>query len=335
MHIWQTLKKPILALAPMEDVTDTVFRRIVASCATPDIYFTEFTNVDGLVSQGREAIIHRLKFTNEERPIVAQIWGMKPENYKTIASQLVEMGFDGIDINMGCPERSVVSHGACSALVNNQTLAKEIIVATKEGVAGKLPVSVKTRIGYKNISNDWIPFLLEQQLDALTIHGRTAAEMSVPPVHWDEIEKAVKLRNDLSIDTVILANGDVKNAKEALEKVKQYGVDGIMMGRAVFDDLWAFEKNEKITHSVKEHLEIMKRHVELFEKTWGQRFPESKSPDSDSGNQYIKSYQILRKFFKIYVRGFEGAGQWREKVMMTKTPQEVYPIIDELLSLDR
>jgi nifR3 family TIM-barrel protein len=315
MHIWQRLKKPILALAPMEDVTDTVFRRIVASCAAPDISYTEFTNVDGLVSQGREVVAQRLRFTKEEHPLIAQIWGMKPENYRTVASELVEMGFDGIDINMGCPEKSVVTHGACSALVENPSLAKEIIDATKEGTAGKIPVSVKTRIGFKKIvTEEWIGHILSCGIDALTVHGRTALEMSKPPVHWDEIAKVVKLRDEMNVETVILANGDVKHAYEALEKVSTYGVDGVMMGRAIFDDLWAFDRAEKRVHTVLEHLNIMRQHVELFETTWGT----------------TKNYAILRKFFKIYVRGFEGAGEWREKVMSTKSPAEVYPLIRQM-----
>lgn len=315
MNIWAKLPKPILALAPMEDVTDTVFRRIVASCARPDMFFTEFTNVDGLVSQGREAIIHRLRFTGEEHPIVAQIWGMNPKNYRTIADELVDMGFDGIDINMGCPERSVVGHGACAALIQTPALAKEIIHAVKEGAGGRIPVSVKTRIGYKDISKDWIPFLLEQDLDALTVHGRTAAEMSKFPVHWDEIARAVDVRNRMKAKTRILGNGDVKNAGEALEKIQKYGLDGIMMGRAVFEDLFAFQKGDKPVFTPVQQLEIMKRHVELFEKTWG----------------HMKNYAILRKFFKIYVRGFEGASEWRERVMATKSPDEVYPLIGEMM----
>lgn len=328
MNIWQKLKKPILALAPMEDVTDTVFRQIVASCARPDVFFTEFTNVDGLVSQGRDAIIHRLQFTQDEHPIIAQIWGMKPENYRIIAGQLVEMGFDGIDINFGCPEKSVVGHGACAALINTPALAREIISATKEGARGNVPISIKTRIGYKTISDSWIPFLLEQHLDALTIHGRTVAEMSKASVHWDEIQKAVNVRNEMKLNTIVLGNGDVKNAQDALEKVKTFGLDGIMMGRAIFDDLWAFDRGEKKDHSIAEYLELMQRHVELFEKTWGeaQRFPELKRPNS--GN--LKQFAILKKFFKIYVRGFEGAGAWREKVMMTKSAMEVYPLIKKM-----
>ncbi len=317
MNIWATLAKPILVLAPMEDVTDTVFRRIVASCARPDVFFTEFTNVDGLVSAGREAVIHRLRFTQDERPIIAQIWGMKPENYRKVAAELVEMGFDGIDINMGCPERSVTGHGACAALITTPSLAGEIIAATKEGAGGKIPVSVKTRIGYKAIEESWLPFLLEQGIDALTVHGRTAAEMSKFPVHWDQIARAAELRDAMKCNTVIIGNGDVKSADEALLKVAQYGIDGIMMGRAVFDDLHAFAKGGQHQMTVQDGFRIMKRHVALFESTWGT----------------TKNYAILRKFFKIYVRGFEGAGEWRERVMATKKPEEVYPLIDAMTQM--
>jgi tRNA-dihydrouridine synthase len=219
---------------------------------------------------------------------------------------------------MGCPEKSVVGHGACSALVENPSLAREIIMATKEGAGGRIPVSVKTRIGFKSIVTEkWISHILSCGIDALTVHGRTAAEMSKPPVHWDEIAKAVHIRDEMNLNTVILGNGDVKNAQEALEKVKTYGVDGIMMGRAIFDDLFAFERGEKVPMTLSKQLEIMKSHVQLFEKTWGER----------------KNFSILRKFFKIYVRGFEGAGEWREKVMSTRSPGEVYPMIDEMMRM--
>jgi nifR3 family TIM-barrel protein len=314
--IWQSLPKPFFALAPMEDVTDSVFRQVVKSCAAPDITFTEFTNCDGMQSEGREAIIHRFQFDEVERPIVAQLWGTKPENYLKTAQDIVAMGFDGIDINMGCPVKDVTSHGACSALIMNPSLAKEIILATKEG-AGDLPVSVKTRIGFKTvITETWISHLLSCDIAALTVHGRTAAEMSAVPAHWDEIKKAVDIRNSMGVDTVVLGNGDVQNVAEGLAKVALTGVDGIMIGRGIFEDLWAFDRSvPKPTHSVREYLNCMTRHVKLFESTWGEE----------------KHYPILRKFYKIYLRGFEGASDWRVRAMETKSPSEVYPIIDELL----
>ena len=318
MNVWQRLSKPIFALAPMEDVSDSVFRQIVNSCGRPDVSFTEFTNVEGMHSRGRDAVIHRLKFTEGERPIIAQVWGTKPEDYRQAACELVEMGFDGIDINMGCPQKDVMKNGACAALVNNPTLAKEIIIATREG-AGEAPVSVKTRIGFNSISSDsWISHLLSCGVAALTVHGRTAAEMSKVPCHWDEIAKAVAIRNDMKLETVILGNGDVSSRVDGLAKIAQYGVDGVMIGRAVFDDPWVFDRTSpKPAHTNRELLELMKKHVVLFETTW----------------DTTKNYAVLKKFYKIYIRGFDGASDWRVRAMETNSPSDMYPIIDELLSI--
>jgi len=236
------LRKPILIQAPMEDVTDTVFRQIIAKCGKPDIFFTEFTNVDGMCSKGRDNVGKRLIFTENERPIVAQVWGKNPENFLKTAKLIKDMGFDGIDINMGCPKKSVIKKGLGGELINNQSLAKEIFLATKEGVGG-LPISIKTRIGVKKIqTEEWTKFLLGLNLDCLIIHGRTVAEMSESPVHWDEIEKVVKLKNSMKLKTLIIGNGDVKSYKEATEKSKQYGLDGIMIGRGIFNNLWIFNK---------------------------------------------------------------------------------------------
>ena len=317
MHIWQTIKKPIFALAPMEDVTDIVFRQIIYSCARPDVSFTEFINVEGMHSRGREAIIHRLKFTGSERPLVAQVWGVKPEDYKKSAAEIAVMGFDGIDINMGCPIKDVMKNGACAALINNPSLAKEIIHATKEGADG-LPVSVKTRIGFKSITTEaWISHLFSCGIAAITVHGRTAVELSKVPAHWDEIGRVVAMRNAMKRETVVLGNGDVSSREDGLAKIAEYGVDGVMMGRAVFDDPWIFDTSRpKSPHTSRELLLLMRRHVELFEKTWG----------TD------KNYAVLKKFYKVYIKGFDGASDWRVRAMETNSPQEVYPIIDTLLS---
>ncbi len=318
-NFWQTLPKPIFALAPMEDVTDTVFRQMVASCARPDVFYTEFTNCDGMQSVGRKAVEHRLKFTDSEKPLVAQVWGIHPETYYKTASEIVEMGFDGVDINMGCPQRAIIGHGACAAMIKTPGLAKEIIHATKEGVGGRIPVSVKTRIGFSKISTEeWISTVLSCGIQALTVHGRTAAEMSKVPCHWDEIARAVQLRNSVSPETVILGNGDVQNYHDGLAKIAHSGVDGVMIGRGIFEDMWAFEKKSpKPTHTPIEYMRIMKRHVEMYEEVWGKR----------------KHYPILKKFFKIYVRGFDGASDWRAKCMETREPGEVYPVIEEIISL--
>lgn len=312
---WHNLPKPILALAPMEDVTDTVFRHIVASCARPTVFFTEFTSIDGLFSRGREEVIHRLYYSKDEHPIVAQIWGSSPELFYKAATLLREMKFDGVDINAGCPEKNVTSHGGGACLIQNPSRTKEIIQDVREG-AGELPVSVKTRLGYKKISDDWIRFLLEQNIDALTIHGRTVAELSKVPAHWDEIAKAIEIRNGMGKHTVIIGNGDVTDYANAVEKCKKFGTDGAMIGRSIFRNLWAFDKNGN-THmdNHRELIRIARRHILLFNETWGER----------------KNFAVLKKFFKIYVHGFPRAGEIRERLMETASGKEAEKILDTIL----
>lgn len=296
----------------MEDVTDTVFRRVVASCARPTVFFTEFTSVDGLFSRGREEVIHRFDYTETERPIVAQLWGNTPELFYKAAQLIAEMKFDGVDINAGCPQKNVTSHGGGACLIQDPTLMKKIIQATKEGArsAGRpIPISVKTRLGYKKTSDNWIQFLLEQDLDALTIHGRTVAELSKVPAHWDEIAKAVKLRNDMKKKTVIIGNGDVVDYADAVEKCKTYGTDGAMIGRGIFHNLWAFDsKGRSHMDDHAELLRLLRKHMQLFEKTG-------------------KNFAILKKFFKIYVQGFPHASEIRERLMGTENPQEAEAIL--------
>jgi nifR3 family TIM-barrel protein len=317
MHIWNSLKKPIMILAPMDDVTDSAFRRLVAETAKPDLFFTEFANVDGLNSAGNKTVMRKLYFTQEERPLIAQIWGKKPENYEKAARQIVEMGFDGIDINMGCPERSIMKKGSCAALISNPELAKEIIAAVKKGANGKLPISVKTRIGTNTIiTEEWIGFLLEQDLDALTVHGRTAKEMSAVPAHWNEIAKAVSLKTQISPKTLIIGNGDVRSMEEAGRRVQETGVDGVMIGRGIFENVWLFDPAvDHDTIPVAERMKLLLRHMELFEATWkGQ-----------------KNFQILKKFFKIYVKSFDGASEIRVQLMETKNAEEVKEILKEYI----
>jgi len=304
---WDNLKKPILIQAPMEDVTDTVFRQIITKCGKPDVFFTEFTNVEGMCSAGRDKVGRRLKFTDAEHPIVAQIWGNNPKNYFETAKLIKNMGFDGIDINMGCPEKSVVKKGSCAALINNHPLAKEIISATREG-AGGLPLSIKTRIGIKNIqTEEWANFLLGFNLDALIIHGRTAAEMSDVPAHWDEIGKVVDLKNKMKLKTLIIGNGDVKDLNDAMEKYEKYKVDGVMIGRGIFDNLWIYNKKINPANiSYKEKLKLLIEHITLFDKTWGR----------------TKNFSIMKKFYKIYVSGMPDARDFRMELMKFQTAQE-------------
>ena len=193
----------------MEDVTDTVFRRIVAHCGAPDVFFTEFTSADGLCSVGYDAVAHRLRYTEAERPLVAQIWGIHPDTHMKAARLAVEMGFDGIDINMGCPVKKIVKTGACSGLIENPTLAREIYLATREG-AGDLPVSIKTRCGFRSWrTEEWTGFLLELEPVVLTVHGRIARDESKYPADWDQVARVVTLRDQMESPTIILGNGDV------------------------------------------------------------------------------------------------------------------------------
>ncbi len=320
--IWQTLPKPFFILAPLEGVADCVFRQIVASCAKPDVFVTEFTSADGFCSIGRDRVAENFAYTPAEQPIVAQVWGRNPETLYETAKAVAGMGFVGIDINMGCPDRTVMNkHGCGGAMIDTPEIAAAAIRALKAGVGdadSPIPVSVKTRIGNKKIDTErWITFLLEQGIAALTIHGRTVRELSKVPAHWDEIAKGVAIRDRMKVDTVIIGNGDVKDAHDAMEKYTTYGVDGIMIGRGIFQNLWAFDRSvPPHIGTPSEYLDVMERHVKLFAGTWGDR----------------KNYAILKKFFKIYINGFFGAVDWRVRAMATNSADEVLGIIRELRS---
>ncbi|MDP3940782.1 MAG: tRNA-dihydrouridine synthase [bacterium] len=315
---WRELPTPFFVLAPMEDVTDTVFRQIVAKHGAPDVYITEFTNTDALCSKGEENALQRLRFSEKERPIIAQIWGIHPKEYYEAAQKIVKLGFDGIDINMGCPQRDVIKNGACAALIKNHALTKEILGATRDGAEG-LPLSVKTRIGYSKVeTEDWIGFLLEQHLDALTIHARTVREMSAVPAHWGEVKTTVLLRDKKQVGTVIVGNGDVADKKDGRGKAAKTGADGIMIGRGIFHNLFAFREDSDVWHNLPllEKLTILKQHVTLYKSTWGAR----------------KNFPVLKKFFKIYINGFENASAIRMQFMATSTPDEAIALADQLLA---
>ncbi len=322
----KTLPKPFFVLAPLDDVTDTVFRRIIAGCAPPDLYFTEFVNVDGLQSPGRPNLMKKLLFTSAETPLVAQIWGKQPENFYKTAQQLADgtfarelglpegVNFAGVDLNMGCPAKDVVKTGACSALIKDWALAEDIINATKDGLAGRLPLSVKTRTGFDKVSMEWIEFLLERKLNMLTIHGRTRKEMSKVPANWDLIAKARRMRDHSAPDTLIVGNGDVKNRQHGLELAERYGLDGIMVGRGVFEDPFAFaEKSPWLDMPKEQKIELYKKHVELFDGTWKDR------------ERHIAT---LNKFCKIYINNFHGAKELREQLMAAGSAKELIKLLD-------
>lgn len=307
---WQDLPRPFFILAPMDAVTDTVFRHVVDKAARPDVFFTEFTNTDGYCSpKGRHSTYSRLLFTEDEQPLVAQIWGTNPAHFAEMAQGLKEMGYQAIDINMGCPAKDVTKKGAGSALIQTPELAAEIIAAAK--TAG-LPVSVKTRIGYRTkVTEEWLSFLLKQDIVALTVHGRTMKEMSKVPAHWDEIAKAVKLRDEIAPSTLIIGNGDVTDRAEGLQRIAETGVDGIMIGRGVFTNVFCFEENPR-EHSQDELFDLLRMHLDLWEKTW----------------KGEANFHALKRFFKIYVKGFAGASELREQLMNTADINEARAIID-------
>ena len=307
-------KKPIYILAPMDDVTDTVFRRMIISTSPPDEFFTEFVNVDGLQSPGRDQVIKKLKFTKIELPLIAQVWGRIPENYEKTAKEIVDMGFSGI--NMGCPVKTVTKNGCCSALISNRQLAAEIIDATKKGANGKLPVSVKTRLGQNSIDYSWIEFLLEQGIDRLTIHARTVKEMSKVPAHWEVMGDIVKLRDKISPSTQIILNGDIKNRTQGDELAKKYKLDGIMIGRGIFEDPFLFGgKDTWQKYSKEEKIRLFMEHIKLFDITWGKS----------------RRVHVLNKFCKIYIEGFNGAKEFREKLMAANTVDELLNILNDSL----
>jgi tRNA-dihydrouridine synthase len=306
----------------MDDVTDSVFRQMISQTAAPELYFTEFVNVDGLQSQGREKLLPKLQFTQAERPLIAQIWGKQPENYYQTVKELVHMGFDGVDINMGCPVKTVIRAGCCAALIDNRELAGKIIAAAKRGAeegareAGlphHFPISVKTRLGNKQLDMSWLEFLLQQDLDALTVHGRLAKDMSKHPADWGKIGEARAIRDRLSPTTKIIGNGDVVSRQQGVELAEKYGLDGIMIGRGVFHDPYVFaQASPWSTKTQAEKLALYKKHVQLFAETWQHR---------------QRKIYTLNKFCKIYVNDFPGAKELRDQLMHAASTDELLKLL--------
>jgi tRNA-dihydrouridine synthase len=314
MSFLEELPKPFFVLAPMDDVTDTVFRQIVADCARPDLMFTEFVNVDGLQSAGRPHLLHKLKLSKSEGPVMAQLWGLKPENYYKTTKDLIEMGYAGVDINMGCPVKTVTKNGACAALINNRELAGEIIDAVKAAAGDTLPVSVKTRVGFTTVDMSWIEFLLSKKiLNLLSIHGRTARELSKVPANWDLIGQAAQLRTSLSPSTLIVGNGDVMDRAQAEDLANKYKLDGVMIGRGIFHDPFAFSNDSPWRQwSRDQKLKLFSKHIQLYIDTY---------KDNE------RRFEALRKFCKLYINGFDGASELRAEFMESKTPQQALALL--------
>ncbi|HDB6992299.1 TPA: tRNA-dihydrouridine synthase [Staphylococcus aureus] len=312
-NFWSELPRPFFILAPMEDVTDIVFRHVVSEAARPDVFFTEFTNTESFCHpEGIHSVRGRLTFSEDEQPMVAHIWGDKPEQFRETSIQLAKMGFKGIDLNMGCPVANVAKKGKGSGLILRPDVAAEIIQATK---AGGLPVSVKTRLGYYEIDEwkDWLKHVFEQDIANLSIHLRTRKEMSKVDAHWELIEAIRNLRDEIAPNTLLTINGDIPDRKTGLELAEKYGIDGVMIGRGIFHNPFAFEKEPR-EHTSKELLDLLRLHLSLFNKY-----------EKDE----IRQFKSLRRFFKIYVRGIRGASELRHQLMNTQSIAEVRALLDE------
>lgn len=311
-NFWLDLPRPFFILAPMEDVTNVVFRHVISKAARPDVFFTEFTNTESYCHpQGKESVRGRLIYTEDEQPMVAHIWGDKPEYFKEMSIGMKELGFRGIDINMGCPAHNVATKGKGCGLIQRPEVAAEIIQAAK---AGGLPVSVKTRLGYLEVSEwrEWLTHIFKQDIANLSIHLRTKIEMSNGAAHWELIPEIKQLRDEIAPDTFLTINGDIPDRATGMELVEKYGVDGVMIGRGVFTNPFAFEKEPK-EHSNREFLELLLLQLDLH--------------DHYSTELEPLHFKPLRRFFKIYVRGFKGAGELRRQLLLTNSTDEVRQLL--------
>jgi len=311
-NFWRELPRPFFVLAPMEDVTDVVFRHVVAQAGRPDVFFTEFTNTESYCHpEGMTKVRGRLLFTEDEQPIVAHIWGDKPEFFRQMSIGMVEMGFKGIDINMGCPVPNVATRGKGSGLILRRDVAADIIEAAK---AGGLPVSVKTRLGFHEVNEweEWLTHILKQDIANLSIHLRTTKELSQVAAHWELIPEIKQLRDRIAPNTLLTINGDIPDRQTGLELVEKYGVDGVMIGRGIFKNPFAFEKEPK-EHSSNEYLDLLRLQLDL---------------QGQYAEQLPRSMSGLHRFFKIYVKGFPGAGELRNQLMSTKSTDEVRALLN-------
>lgn len=345
MNIWQKIKKekggPLMVLAPMADVTDAAFRHIIAKYGRPDATWTEFVSADGLFRGGYDHLINDLRFSEIERPVIAQFFTGSPEMMEKAARFALELGFDGVDINMGCPDKGVEKQGAGAGLIKKPELAKEIILAAMRGATSEeksIPVSVKTRIGYnKNELETWLPAILETKPALVTVHARTRKEMSLVPARWEHVARAVEIRNELSPETLIFGNGDVKDVAHGIALCEETGADGAMLGRAIFGNPWLFanmshvKQGRHIEHlseakaeegiSIQERLTVLIEHTKLFEEIIGPK------PPVGCG----KNFSVMKKHFKAYVNGFDGAKELRMELMETESATQVGEIIENFL----
>jgi nifR3 family TIM-barrel protein len=316
-NFWNNLPKPIFVLAPMADVTDAAFRRVIAKYGKPDVTWTEFVSADGLVlapEEGKKKLLKDLEYSESERPIVAQLFSSKPDNMEKAAALCRELGFDGVDINMGCPDKGIERQGCGAAMIKDPENAKAVILAAMKG-AQDIPVSVKTRLGYnKDELETWLPAILSTNPAAVTIHARTRKEMSKVPARWERVKRAVEIRDELKSSALILGNGDALDILDAKLKAEETGCDGVMLGRAIFGNPFLFSKDKKEI-SLSRKLEVMLEHTKLFEELLGT----------------TKNFSVMKKHYKAYVHGFDHAQELRVKLMATENAGEVEKLVREFL----
>ena len=355
MNIWDKLVKPFLILAPMEGVTDVVFRQVVAEAGRPDLFFTEFTNVSSYASEkGRANALERLTIAPTDPPIIAQIWGKNPEHFAVVAGALEELGFAGVDINFGCPDKNVNRAGGGAAMIKTPELAVECVRNAKK--ATNLPVSVKTRLGWSAMDDfkEWLPVLLSEHPAALTVHLRTKKEMSKVPAHYELIPEIVRLRDEISPETKLIINGDIRDKAHAMSLHEQYPeVDGFMIGRGVFANPYCFTDYQPTREDL---IKLLKLHLNLYEEFANgysrRRFARARLPSairvprgerygarslacsrrrkcSSNNHSRILPYEPLKHFFKIYINNFPGAGEIRAKLMETHSVEEAWRVIED------
>jgi tRNA-dihydrouridine synthase len=359
MNFWQKLPKPFIVVAPMADVTDAAFRRMIAKYSAherkdgtvggPDVMWTEFVAADGLVRatpEGKEKLLADLLYSEAERPIVAQLFTSNPEHMEYAAKLVRELGYDGIDINMGCPDRAIEKQGCGSAMIKTPDVAKEIVRAAKRG-ASDLPVSVKTRVGYyADELEEWLPAILKESPAAVTVHARTRQEMSKVPARWERVKRAVEIRNEMKSEALIIGNGDVLSLEDGRRKAELSGADGVMIGRALFGNPWLFHPAKRLpvhltalpTHGVdrdsihmlsvkeegieyitlEERLRVMVEHSKLF----AELLPH-------------KNFATMKKHYKAYVNSFPGAAELRAELMEQNSVAEVEKVVENFLSAHR
>lgn len=328
MSFWNNLKKPFFVMAPMADVTDVAFRTLVAKRGAPDVFWTEFVSADGLyhtreiqkMDDAENPLMRNLAIGEGQHPIVCQIFSNKPEMISYATKLVAELGFDGVDLNMGCPDRAIERQGSGAAMIKTPDVARAVIRAAKSaaGEAGRaFPVSVKTRVGYNKESLDeWLPVILEEAPAAITIHLRTRKQLSLVPANWEWMKKAIEIRDRINPDVVIIGNGDVTSIEQGKLFVEEFGCDGAMIGRGMFGNPWVFAGRTSEDTPLAEKLAALIELAHDFEKI---------SPP--------KSFSILKKHIKAFVIGFSGAAELRAKLMEADSAAELEQTIAEEVAL--